>query len=277
MLPRSLRFFLALSIALPALVAAQTSTIQASQTTQPCAACTAPAQKPYAAEFKTTTVQRLGNGATITRESKEVVAMDSTGRSVRSITQQDMERDAEPHTFTYVNGLGGGLPRNSITGVSANWDSRTKQGLIINFPTGDEQHGCWADALGTIRARYDNVPSPQMAAYQVQVPDWRKHPKNEDLGTTTIQGVEAMGSRTTITIPAGAVGNDQPLETTSEIWRAPTIYNLTLRSVQNDPRTGVMTRELVSLTQGEPDPAIFQPPDGYEIKTTELHKVPCTQ
>jgi hypothetical protein len=109
------------------------------------------------------------------------------------------------------------------------------------------------------------------------VPDWRKHPKNEDLGTTTIQGVEAMGSRTTITIPAGAVGNDQPLETTSEIWRAPTIDNLTLRSVQNDPRTGVMTRELVSLTQGEPDPAIFQPPDGYEIKTTELHKVPCTQ
>jgi hypothetical protein len=38
-----------------------------------------------------------------------------------------------------------------------------------------------------------------------------------------------------------------------------------------------MTRELVSLTQGEPDPAIFQPPDGYEIKTTELHKVPCVQ
>ncbi len=260
----------------PALAAAQTSTTQASQTRQPCAACTAPsARKPYTAEFKITTVQKLGNGATITRDSKEVMAMDSTGRSARSTTQQDMERDAEPHTFTYVNAnaLLGGLSRIWPSAMSAAWDSRTKQGSITNFPTAGERHGCWADALGAIRARYNGVPSPAMAGYQV--PDWEKHPKNEDLGITTIQGVEAKGTRTTTTIPAGAIGNDQPLEMTIETWRALALNNLTLRSVQNDPRTGVRTQELVSLTQGEPDPAIFQPPDGYEIKTIELHQVPC--
>jgi hypothetical protein len=47
--------------------------------------------------------------------------------------------------------------------------------------------------------------------------------------------------------------------------------------VTDDPRTGKRTRELVELSQSEPDPATFQPPEGYEVVTQELHEVPCQQ
>jgi hypothetical protein len=33
--------------------------------------------------------------------------------------------------------------------------------------------------------------------------------------------------------------------------------------------------ELTSFTPGEPDPALFQPPQGYEIVTEPLHQVQC--
>jgi hypothetical protein len=35
--------------------------------------------------------------------------------------------------------------------------------------------------------------------------------QRESLGTQTIDGIEAEGWRTTITIPAGAMGSDKPL------------------------------------------------------------------
>jgi hypothetical protein len=82
--------------------------------------------------------------------------------------------------------------------------------------------------------------------------------------------------RTTETTPSGAVGNDAPLVRTHEVWTAKTIP-LLVRSITDDPRTGKQTRELVEFNQGEPDPALFQPPEGYRIVTEEMHPVPCAQ
>jgi hypothetical protein len=47
------------------------------------------------------------------------------------------------------------------------------------------------------------------------------------------------------------------------------------REESDDPRTGKRSRELVDLSQSEPDPATFQPPEGYEVTIVELHKVDC--
>ena len=89
-------------------------------------------------------------------------------------------------------------------------------------------------------------------------------------------GVEATGTRTTWTTPAGEDGNDAPLVRTDEIWRSREL-GLTVHSVVDDPRTGKVTRELVEVEQSEPDPAIFQPPADYEVKVQELHQVACPQ
>jgi hypothetical protein len=47
------------------------------------------------------------------------------------------------------------------------------------------------------------------------------------------------------------------------------LNGLLVRDVRDDPRQGKTTKELTNLSQNDPDPATFQPPDGYEIVTKE--------
>ncbi len=89
--------------------------------------------------------------------------------------------------------------------------------------------------------------------------------KRESLGSNTINGVVAEGERVTTTIPAGAIGNDQPLVTTHEIWKS-TDLNLIVLEVDDNPQSGTRTKELVSLDRSEPDPALFRAPEGYTMR-----------
>jgi hypothetical protein len=104
----------------------------------------------------------------------------------------------------------------------------------------------------------------------------RNNIANEDLGKDTIMGVDVYGQRTTVTTPAGAEGNDEPLVRTDESWMAPSL-GMVLRSVSDDPRMGKSSREVVSLDLSPPDPALFQPPADYKVETEVLQPVPCGQ
>jgi hypothetical protein len=42
--------------------------------------------------------------------------------------------------------------------------------------------------------------------------------------------------------------------------------NATLMAIHDDPRRGRTTAEIEELHQGDPDPAVFSPPEGYIIK-----------
>ena len=42
--------------------------------------------------------------------------------------------------------------------------------------------------------------------------------KTESLGTQTMEGVPVQGTRTTMTIPAGQMGNEQPIQIVTERW-----------------------------------------------------------
>jgi hypothetical protein len=96
----------------------------------------------------------------------------------------------------------------------------------------------------------------------------------EKLGTKTIFGVVATGTRTTRTIPTGAQGNDAPMVTTDEMWSAPGIG--LLEQKRESAEMGNMTREVTRLEIGEPDPALFQPPADYEIVQHEMQAGGCT-
>ena len=98
----------------------------------------------------------------------------------------------------------------------------------------------------------------------------------QDLGADTIMGVQVRGSRTTITTPAGAAGNDQPLTSTNEIWMAPSL-GMVLRSMSDDQRTGKTNREVVSIDLNPPNPALFQPPSDYKVDMEEMQPVACPQ
>lgn len=86
----------------------------------------------------------------------------------------------------------------------------------------------------------------------------------ESLGTQTVAGLEATGSRITQIIPAGQEGNDMPLKVVHETWSDAKNHS-TLMAIDDDPRTGHHIWEVESLTVGPPDPALFVPPANYKV------------
>jgi hypothetical protein len=90
----------------------------------------------------------------------------------------------------------------------------------------------------------------------------------EDLGEQTIEGVPAKGTRTTSTIPAGVLDNEQPIRIVSEEWFSSELQVLVMTK-HSDPRVGETTYRLVHVTRTEPDKSLFELPAGYTIKLPE--------
>ena len=85
--------------------------------------------------------------------------------------------------------------------------------------------------------------------------------KTESLGTKDIEGVQAEGTRVTTTIPAGAVGNQQPISVVNERWYSPELRIVVLTR-RTDPRFGETTYKLTGIVRAEPAPELFDvPPD----------------
>jgi len=94
-----------------------------------------------------------------------------------------------------------------------------------------------------------------------RMPKWDT--RTEDLGEQNIEGVSAKGTRTITTIPAGAIGNDRPIETVYEKWYSDDLQ-MVVFSKSTDPRFGEQTYRLTNINRSEPDPSLFTPPPGYK-------------
>jgi hypothetical protein len=248
--------------------------------------------QPYTAEFKTTHVQTLANGTTITRETKEVMVRDSQGRTMTATTQTPALPDQPAITMVHV--------ADEADHLQSNWNSQTKQARVIKMPADRPRGTCWSTASSDFRiANGPMAPLPPrppapttstsgggvgsggMTGMVLSGADPALNPApirptHEDLGTDTIMGVEVHGTRITRTTPVGRIGNDRPLVNTTETWSAPSL-GITVRQISDDPQMGKMTREMVSLDLSEPDPSVFQPPVDYEVVTEEMNQVPCQQ
>jgi len=124
------------------------------------------------------------------------------------------------------------------------------------------------DPLAHIRTIYD--PALRVARQQV-IPQQAKanslpNPfiRIEDLGTTTLNGLQAKGTRHTYTVSAQASGTGDPVEIDDEDWYSEELQiNLLVR--HSDPRIGVQTIGVSGLKREEPPAAMFQVPAGYQI------------
>lgn len=86
----------------------------------------------------------------------------------------------------------------------------------------------------------------------------------ENLGVADTAGVPTTGTRTTLTINPGQLGNDRPMVTTREFWYSPHL-GLNLLSDVDDPQNGHQTFRASDITTSEPDPRLFDLPSGYRI------------
>jgi hypothetical protein len=89
-------------------------------------------------------------------------------------------------------------------------------------------------------------------------------PVVESLGTQFMEGVVVEGTRTTVTIPAGQIGNELPIHIVSERWHSPELKALVM-SRQADPRFGETTYRLTNIARAEPSPQLFEIPADFTV------------
>jgi hypothetical protein len=59
----------------------------------------------------------------------------------------------------------------------------------------------------------------------------------------------------------------------NELWTSPDL-RIIIRHNMDDPRTGTSTTNLTEVVRGDPDPSLFQPPEGYAVAD---HRVKAAQ
>jgi hypothetical protein len=93
----------------------------------------------------------------------------------------------------------------------------------------------------------------------------KKEPKVESLGKQMVEGIEAEGTRTTITIAAGEIGNELPMNIVSERWYSSELQQVVM-SKHTDPRFGESTYRLTDINRSEPAHSLFEVPSDYTVK-----------
>lgn len=188
---------------------------------------------PYSATAVSETIQTLGDGTKITRKTTSAVYRDSEGRTRQEQTFSNIGPFAatgEAPRLIFIN--------DPVAGVNYQLDPRNHTARKM-----------------VLRGGPPAAPKPPSSSKA----------KTESLGKQVIEGVEAEGTRSTITIPAGEIGNDRAIEIVSERWYAPSLQIVVL-SKHRDPWMGEHTYRLTNLNRSEPDHTLFELPSDYTVK-----------
>jgi len=97
-------------------------------------------------------------------------------------------------------------------------------------------------------------------------------PNAGPLERKTLEGVLVEGRKTTTVIPAGQIGNEQPLTILSEEWRSVDL-NVLVMTRHSDPRSGESTYRLTNIVRAEPDRSLFMVPADYEVRETGIRRM----
>jgi hypothetical protein len=219
--------------------------------------------QPYKAQVTTETTRTLSDGSHITQNATAMIARDSEGRTVRAeklgtgpTITSIFDPVAEKHIdYLSDNKIAHVLPLPS-PGVSSSGEQMAMSTGFSGFAAGPG--GNAVSFLAKDRAILSQPSSKASTTTQT-------------LGTKTIDGLEVTGTRSTSTIPAGAIGNEKDLTTTREEWYSP-VLKLVIQSTQTDPRFGQTTYSLTDIEQGPPDEALFQVPPDYKIEQIPMPK-----
>jgi hypothetical protein len=94
---------------------------------------------------------------------------------------------------------------------------------------------------------------------------WSGNSTTKDLGTRDFDGVKAQGKLHSYEIPAGAIGNRNPIVVTDEHWYSPDLQ-VTVYTKHSDPRSGEVVYRLEKIKREEPQAALFAVPADYTVK-----------
>ncbi len=201
---------------------------------------------PYSADVSNQRTQTLSDGNSISQSTTGHVARDSQGRtySQETVTGGPFAGNG-PVTVTFIT--------DPVAGYAYVLNSSTKTATRRALKTplaGTAPGGKGAAGRGHFGPG-DSANSPNVTT--------------SDLGIQAISGVNAQGKSVSHTIPAGAMGNAQPIVSTSETWYSPDLQ-IPVLAKHSDPRMGQSTYSLTNIQRAEPPTALFQVPSDYTVQ-----------
>jgi hypothetical protein len=224
---------------------------------------------PFSAEAVSESVQVLADGNRIVRSSTSKLYRNSEGR---------FRREGDALGLLYY-GLGVSIS-DPIISQKYLLDAHLKTARVMELKADAAQKAIAAEKLSTIAksgtvivssgqnvagftGTITSTASGQGFAYSTGGHS-KYETKTEQLGTQNILGVNAEGTRTVTTIPAGAIGNERPIEMVYEKWYSNELQ-LVVMSKHSDPRFGEHTYRLTNIVRSEPDSSLFALPSGYKV------------
>jgi hypothetical protein len=245
---------------------------------------------PYSAETYVEGTQTLADGNRINRKTTGRVFRDGEGR-----TRREEDRPNGVVSISITDPVGGysysldtrnkvawrtpmGTSRVIMDKVEATWveaargDAEKRAAEVTaagsgrgvattTNPAGASAGGGGGGGVQTVTGSYTRMAMPAIAPTPA-APLERK----------ILEGLQVEGRKTTTTIPAGQIGNEQPLTIVSEQWRSPEL-NLLVMTRHADPRTGESTYRLANIIRAEPDRSLFMVPPDYEVKDTGIRRM----
>jgi hypothetical protein len=225
---------------------------------------------PYTATATTESTQVLGDGNRIVNKTSSFVARDSQGRTRRETDLHrigTMQVDSpkmvfinDPTTHTQYIFTPGRGEATKVIRSEGNW----KEGPEIIDLRSQREERLKEKVILKVGGAHEGQQSKES----------NEQVKHEDLGTQTIEGLSAQGKRETVTIPAGQIGNERPIEIVTETWFSPELHTMVLRK-HSDPRMGESTYRLTDIKRTEPDASLFQAPPGTKVsieRSLEVHR-----
>jgi hypothetical protein len=94
---------------------------------------------------------------------------------------------------------------------------------------------------------------------------WASKAVTKELGTRDINGIKAEGKLRSYEIPAGEIGNRNPIVVSNETWFSPELQ-VTVYAKHSDPRSGDVVFRLENIKREEPAAALFTVPSDYTVK-----------
>lgn len=234
---------------------------------------------PFSAQVVIENTQTLANGVRIVHNSSGMLHRDSEGR-----TRREQPRDGAPEIVFIDDPVAGTLYRLNLfdhtvskimfkQAIDGLVDKKIKEETARTKASNDAHKTMtWTDDTGhqvTAEQSKAAMKADFIEKQRAEEQAAGRERKTESLGTQMFDGVEAEGTRTTLTIPTGKEGNDRPFEIVSEKWYSPALQ-LVVMSKHSDPRMGDNVYRLANIALGEPSRALFTVPSDF---TTNEEKI----
>ena len=231
---------------------------------------------PYSATITNEMVQTLSDGTHISQTTTGNVARDSQGR-----TRQDAPLP-QIGNLSAANAPHLVFIQDPVAQVSYTLNLTDKTAQKMPVPPAGPGGPAGPGAAGKFFIQMDAgtsvstatpplpplPPPPPDAAIMIQknviAGNDAANTTTEDLGSQTMQGVTAIGTRTTRVIPKGQIGNDAPISIVTEVWTSPELRTV-VYSKRRDPRMGVQTFQLTNISRTEPDASLFTVPGDFTV------------